>query len=173
MELDAEVLGAKARTYLSTTPRPFVKWAGSKRRLLPELVGLLPPGFGTYWEPFLGSGALFFLLQPRRARLSDSCPELMRAFAAVRDDSSSVLRQLAQLKVGKSHFYRVRSHRSQARRRVHLPEQAVLERAISRKQRRRVQRSLWKTADKLPGRSREPKGVLECPARSGHTDRRR
>ncbi len=39
-----------------TTPKPFVKWAGGKRQLIPILNQNLPTSFGTYYEPFLGGG---------------------------------------------------------------------------------------------------------------------
>ena len=43
-------------------PRPFVKWAGGKRNLLPELIDRLPDEYARYHEPFIGGGALFFAL---------------------------------------------------------------------------------------------------------------
>ena len=43
--------------------RPFVKWVGGKRSLLPELKKRLPAGFNNYFEPFVGGGALFFALK--------------------------------------------------------------------------------------------------------------
>lgn len=104
----------RARSFLSTTPRPFLKWAGSKRWLLPHLVPLLPRVFGTYREPFLGSAALFFLLKPERAVLGDTCAELIDTFAAVRDNHAAVLRYVHQLKVDSKVFYRIRKSRSTA-----------------------------------------------------------
>ena len=71
---------------LSVTPRPFLKWAGSKRGLLSHILPALPSVFRAYHEPFVGSGSLFFLLRPERAYLSDSCDELIDTFAAVRDN---------------------------------------------------------------------------------------
>ncbi|MGC2573787.1 MAG: DNA adenine methylase [Candidatus Nitrosopolaris sp.] len=41
---------------------PFVKWAGGKSPLLPELDKLIPRGFNSYYELFLGGGAMFFHL---------------------------------------------------------------------------------------------------------------
>ena len=43
--------------------KPFVKWVGGKRSLLPELLRRLPPVFNKYYEPFVGGGALFFALK--------------------------------------------------------------------------------------------------------------
>ena len=42
----------------ASTARPFIKWAGGKRQLLPELLRLAPTEFGSYYEPFVGGGAL-------------------------------------------------------------------------------------------------------------------
>jgi DNA adenine methylase len=48
--------------------RPFLKWVGGKRQLLPVLRRFYPGQFGRYFEPFVGSGAVFFdLLNPARA----------------------------------------------------------------------------------------------------------
>lgn len=43
--------------------KPFVKWVGGKRSLLPELLKRLPAKFRNYYEPFVGGGALFFALK--------------------------------------------------------------------------------------------------------------
>ena len=76
---------------------------------------VLPRSYRNYYEPFLGSGSLFFLLRPRRAFLSDSCAELVETFEAVRDDVSAVLRQLTPLKPDRDLFYAIRSNRSEER----------------------------------------------------------
>jgi DNA adenine methylase len=47
--------------------RPLLKWVGGKGRLLPELLKRVPKTFGTYLEPFVGGGALFFRLAPEKA----------------------------------------------------------------------------------------------------------
>ncbi len=52
---------------------PFVKWAGGKRDMAKVLTPLIPQAFGTYWEPFVGDGALFYEANGRisQAFLSD------------------------------------------------------------------------------------------------------
>ena len=45
--------------------KPFVKWVGGKRSLLPELIDRVPAKFKDYYEPFVGGGALFFALRNR------------------------------------------------------------------------------------------------------------
>ena len=58
----------------SAPARPFVKWAGGKRTIVPELLVRMPEQYGTYCEPFLGGAALYFtaLLSGRIFRISTS-----------------------------------------------------------------------------------------------------
>jgi len=70
--------------------RPFVKWAGGKGQLLPELDRMIPRQFISYHEPFLGGGAMFFQLISRGIRFgsaypSDTNTELITAYRAVKD----------------------------------------------------------------------------------------
>src|SRR5262245_11618894 len=66
-------------------PRPFVKWVGGKRQLLDRIARHLPDSFGAYHEPFVGGGAVYFHLCPRRAHLSDVNHRLIRTYRALRD----------------------------------------------------------------------------------------
>lgn len=79
--------------------RPFLKWAGGKTQLLPQLRAATPPHIQTYYEPFLGGGALFFALQREgrfeRAVLSDSNAELIGVYAQVRDGVEELVEALA------------------------------------------------------------------------------
>ena len=84
-----------------------MKWAGGKTQMLDALVARSPARVATYFEPFLGGGALFFALldapdrfsreEPRRAVLNDLCPDLMVAFRAVRDDPDGLAERLGAL----------------------------------------------------------------------------
>ena len=78
--------------------KPFLKWAGGKTALLPELLKAAPERIETYYEPFLGGGALFFALQVedrfQRAVLSDSNEELINAYIQVRDNVDALIRAL-------------------------------------------------------------------------------
>lgn len=112
-KVDHHELASRAGQYLSKSPRPFLRWAGSKRALLPELVGALPQHYRHYYEPFLGGGSLFFLLQPRWANLGDLCKDLVETYLAVRDKPSAVLRYLQPLLPDREKYYAVRARRSQ------------------------------------------------------------
>jgi DNA adenine methylase len=71
-------------------PRPLVKWAGGKTRLLGELVPRMPPAFGRYIEPFAGGAALFFSICPERALLGDVNRDLVELYTEVSRDPERV-----------------------------------------------------------------------------------
>lgn len=74
--------------------RPFLKWVGGKRSILPELLKRMPENYDAYHEPFMGGGALFFAVNPKEAYLSDVNFHLVLTFKAVRDDVEVLIRQL-------------------------------------------------------------------------------
>ena len=65
--------------------RPFLRWAGSKRSVVKKLAANIPPSFNRYIEPFVGSGALFFHLNPGCAILSDLNWEVVNLFKQVKE----------------------------------------------------------------------------------------
>ena len=83
--------------------RPFLKWVGGKRQLLPVLRRFYPDSVGTYFEPFLGSGAVFFDLAARGvinghgAILSDANPDLIGCYRRVRHSLDEVIAELDAL----------------------------------------------------------------------------
>ncbi|WP_432833894.1 DNA adenine methylase [Dactylosporangium sp. CA-092794] len=74
--------------------RSFIKWAGGKTRSAAQLVAAAPPYTGRYWEPFMGSAAVFFELRPAKAVLSDANPELVACFQAVAAEPEAVMAHL-------------------------------------------------------------------------------
>jgi DNA adenine methylase len=81
------------------TSYPFVKWAGGKTQLLPELDRAIPFAFDRYFEPFLGGAALFFhLISNRKVSfcpyLSDLNKDLIITYNIVKDNVSELLRLL-------------------------------------------------------------------------------
>ncbi|EKU97932.1 DNA adenine methylase Dam [Leptolyngbya sp. PCC 7375] len=88
--------------------KPFVKWAGGKAKLLSELAKRLPPSFSTYYEPFVGGGALYFKLQPGDAVLSDRNFELVNCYKAIRDYSEDLIDDLKIHRYKKEYYYNLR-----------------------------------------------------------------
>ena len=88
---------------------PFLKWAGGKTELLPEIEKRLPRSFSTYWEPFIGGGALYFRINPASAVISDANEELINCYKAVRDQVEEVIAALKKHTNEKAHFLRTRS----------------------------------------------------------------
>lgn len=81
--------------------RPFLKWAGGKAKLAPEIVRRAPQTFRAYHEPFLGAGAVFFALGNAgtlgKAFLGDANADLVACYEAVRDDTESLIAALERL----------------------------------------------------------------------------
>lgn len=96
----------------SAVPRPFLKWAGSKQALLQQIAPLIPEKYERYYEPFLGAGALFFHLKPRKATLSDASPELISTWIGVREYCDEIVEFLRPMKPNKKKFYQIREKRS-------------------------------------------------------------
>ena len=95
-------------------PRPFLKWAGGKSKLIQQYIPHLPKKFTTYHEPFLGGGALFFYLQNSvntQSVLTDINPELINAYSCIKNNVESVicLLQQHQLLHNKDYYYEMRS----------------------------------------------------------------
>lgn len=89
--------------------KPFLKWAGGKRKLLPEIRELIPRDFGCYFEPFVGAGAVLFDLQPRKARINDINEELINCYRIVKEDPEGLIAHVRQHPKTKKHFYELRS----------------------------------------------------------------
>jgi DNA adenine methylase len=102
--------------------RPLLKWAGGKRQLLHELRRHYPAAFERYFEPFVGSGAVFLdlhnqgLLAGREVSLSDINADVIGVYLAVRDAPEEVIAALTSLERGHAeggaaHYYEVRDIR--------------------------------------------------------------
>jgi DNA adenine methylase len=112
--------------------KPILKWAGGKRQLLPELRRYYPATFRTYFEPFVGSAAVFFDLHNRGVlaghdvRLADSSADLIGCYTSVRDRVEEVIACLERLareheREGEACYYSVRDERFNPMRRVAGP----------------------------------------------------
>ena len=104
---------------IHVTPKPFVKWAGGKRQLIPILNENLPKSFGTYFEPFLGGGALLFHMLTERngqkCSISDLNSDLVLAYTTIRDRVDDLITSLKNheknyQKDSQSYYYSVREN---------------------------------------------------------------
>jgi DNA adenine methylase len=82
----------------SNLPQPFVKWAGGKSQLVDQLGRLFPNQYNSYFEPFVGGGAVFFRLKPSKAVISDANYELVNAYKVIKHDLSSLLSELDDIR---------------------------------------------------------------------------
>lgn len=87
--------------HLKEKPKPFVKWVGGKRQLLGQFreMGLYPPkefnsSTNTYFEPFVGGGAMFFDLLPLKASINDINSELVVTYTTIRDNAEKLIVEL-------------------------------------------------------------------------------
>ncbi len=78
----------------SVEPRPFLKWAGGKSQLISQYRSYFPENYSTYYEPFLGGGAIFFHLQPQKAWLVDINAELVNVYFCVQNQVDELIRAL-------------------------------------------------------------------------------
>ena len=92
-----------------TKPRPFVKWVGGKRQIIEILKENLPKNFDTYIEPFVGGGALFFELLPRKAVINDLNEELINAYRTIKEYPHQLVEDLKKHKNEEEYFYDIRS----------------------------------------------------------------
>ncbi|MGI0495178.1 DNA adenine methylase [Alkalinema pantanalense CENA528] len=92
-------------------PRPFLKWAGGKSQLLPQYESFFPRDYRTYYEPFLGGGAVFFHLRPKKSFLADINLEVINVYRCIRDDVHNVIDLLREHhdRHCEDHYYHVRS----------------------------------------------------------------
>ncbi|MNY04336.1 Modification methylase DpnIIA [compost metagenome] len=87
---------------------PFLKWAGGKGRLLGQYEPLFPQRFNRYFEPFVGAGAVFFHLEPQKAHLSDTNPDLIACYQVIRDELPALIEVLRMYRHDRDFYYHVR-----------------------------------------------------------------
>ena len=85
-------MAAKKKNKLVT---PVVKWVGGKRQLLPEIKKYAPKKFNTYFEPFVGGGAVLFELQPNQAIVNDINKELINVYSVIQNNVDELIETLS------------------------------------------------------------------------------
>ena len=101
---------------INAKPKPFVKWVGGKRQLLRQFreLGLYPPEdfnpiTNTYYEPFVGGGAVFFDLLPKNAELSDLNNELVITYNVIKNNVDELIQSLQKHIYDKEYYLEVRA----------------------------------------------------------------
>lgn len=97
--------------------KPFVKWAGGKNGLINSLISFIPKNFNSYFEPFVGGGALFFylknlnILNSKKIYLNDKNVELINAYKQIKINPNKLLEELEIFKNNhsKEYFYKIRN----------------------------------------------------------------
>lgn len=89
--------------------QPFLRWAGSKRQLIPVLSRYWNCKYSRYVEPFAGSASLFFTISPPRALLGDINMELMATYEQVKNNVGPLISDLGSMKKGRRNYLRLRA----------------------------------------------------------------
>ena len=117
-KISLDELESAYREFKDENPKPFVKWVGGKRQLVQQFrdLDLYPPysfnpKTATYFEPFVGGGAMFFDLLPKKAVLSDMNFELITTYNVIKKNVEELIRKLKiyQSKNDKESFLKIRS----------------------------------------------------------------
>jgi DNA adenine methylase len=105
------VVAAATVLPLDLDAKPFVKWVGGKRQLLSSISKYAPTleAGATYHEPFIGGGAVFFYLQPRKAVLTDSNQRLIRTYRGIKSDVEGVIKLLRSYPHEKGFYLEMRA----------------------------------------------------------------
>lgn len=88
--------------------KPFLKWAGGKRQLLPVLCRVRPQSFHCYYEPFVGAGALMLDLKPRQLVINDLNQELINCYRIIQKKPDELIESLRQHENEADYFYSLR-----------------------------------------------------------------
>jgi DNA adenine methylase len=93
--------------------KPFLKWAGGKRQLLSEIKKYIPRDINsyTYYEPFIGAGAVFFDLQPGKAVINDFNTQLILTYSVIKENVEELILLLRNHKTmnDKEYYYEIRN----------------------------------------------------------------
>lgn len=93
--------------------KPFIKWVGGKRKLLPKILDMFPTEFNEFYEPFVGGGAVFLNapIGDHKGHINDINRSLYEMYLIIRDDRCSLLMELKKLEkveITKDFYYIIR-----------------------------------------------------------------
>lgn len=93
--------------------QPFLKWAGGKRQLIPQMEKYLKKiKYTNYYEPFLGGGSIFLYLQPEKAVVNDFNKDLIECYKCIKDSYEELINKLEEYETKNTEedFYRIREY---------------------------------------------------------------
>ena len=88
---------------------PFLKWVGGKRQIMPLILERVPKKYSTYYEPFIGGGAVLFELQPKKAVINDFNTELINVYSVIKSNVNALIKDLKKHKNESDYFYQLRA----------------------------------------------------------------
>jgi len=97
--------------------KPFLKWVGGKKQIVPQIKQYIPKDYYRYYEPFVGGGALFFDLEPKKAYINDINKILVSAYRNIKNHPYEIIEKLENLQKiffeknneeRKTYFYKLR-----------------------------------------------------------------
>lgn len=100
---------SERRVLFTETQKPFLKWAGGKSQLIPEIQKYIPSKFNKYIEPFIGGGAVYFSMNHPKSIISDLNEELVITYTQIKENVESVIDVLKTYSNTESFFYKTRS----------------------------------------------------------------
>src|SRR5512135_1062682 len=98
-----------------TVPYPFLKWAGGKGRMIGHILPRMPLKIATYYEPFIGGGAVFFELARQKrfqhAVIGDCNEELINTYRTIKHNVGALVKELktGNYKYDRDNYYKTRA----------------------------------------------------------------
>ncbi|GAB3939299.1 Dam family site-specific DNA-(adenine-N6)-methyltransferase [Larkinella terrae] len=102
-------MGLIAAELIQVQAKPVLKWAGGKMQIINQLMERSPKKFNKYIEPFFGGGALFFHLNPTKAIIADSNPELTNLYQCLATNPYKLIELLTTFRNEEDLFYSTRA----------------------------------------------------------------
>lgn len=106
-----EAMAKWSNQIVKTHPKPFVKWAGGKQRLMEKLKVFLPDenSYTQYIEPFVGGGSMFYNLKQKNSILNDYNEELINTYEQIKFNVKNLISELDKLENSEEDFYKIRN----------------------------------------------------------------
>lgn len=91
---------------------PVIKWAGGKTQLLEQIITKMPSTYNHYYEPFIGGGAVFLAVKPRKAFINDINAQLVNLYHQLKQAPKDIIaevKKLDNIRCDKDFYYTIRN----------------------------------------------------------------